>query len=245
MSVPTDHTTWSVGRLAAGSGLTVRTLHHWDAIGLVVPSERSAAGHRRYTDADVRRIYRVVALRGLGLGLAQVRQMLGGDGDVRAAVREHLAELDRRIAAEQALRDRVAALLDAFDAAREPSTAQFIQTIEEMTMHEQYYTPEQLQQLEQRRQSLGPDGMERAQQAWAELLAEARAEMERGTDPADERVQALAARWQALVEQFTGGDPGIAASLKRMYDEQGPQAASRGMVDPELMAYIGRARAAG
>jgi hypothetical protein len=171
--------------------------------------------------------------------------MLGGDGDVRAAVREHLAELDRRIAAEQALRDRVAALLDAFDAAREPSTAQFIQTIEEMTMHEQYYTPEQLQQLEQRRQSLGPDGMERAQQAWAELLAEARAEMERGTDPADERVQALAARWQALVEQFTGGDPGIAASLKRMYDEQGPQAASRGMVDPELMAYIGRARAAG
>jgi DNA-binding transcriptional MerR regulator len=236
---------YGVGDLARATGLTVRTLHHWDAIGLVVPSERSAAGHRRYTDADVRRIYQVVALRGLGLGLAQVRQMLGGDGDVRAAVREHLAELDRRIAAEQALRDRVAALLDAFDAAREPSTAQFIQTIEEMTMHEQYYTPDQLRQLEQRRQSLGPDGMERAQQAWAELLAEARAEMERGTDPADERVQALAARWQALVEQFTGGDPGIAASLKRMYDEQGPQAASRGMVDPELMAYIGRARAAG
>ena len=54
----------------------------------------------------------------------------------------------------------------------------------------------------------------------------------------------LARRWQALIEQFTGGDEGIRESLACMYREQGSKAASRGMVDPELMQYVGRALAA-
>jgi hypothetical protein len=113
-----------------------------------------------------------------------------------------------------------------------------------MTMSEQYYTPEQLEQLEARRLALGEDGMAKAQQDWADLIAELDAEREAGTDPADPRVQALAARWQALIEAFTGGDPGIAASLKRMYAEEGPSKASRGALDPALMEYAGRAMAA-
>jgi hypothetical protein len=53
----------------------------------------------------------------------------------------------------------------------------------------------------------------------------------------------LAGRWRALIEQFTGGDDGIRQSLQRMYREQGVQTASRGMVDPELMEYVGQALA--
>ena len=233
-----------VGALARSTGLTTRTLHHWDAIGLLVPSERTAAGHRRYADADVRRLYRIVALRALGMGLDAIAAVLDGGGDVRDAVRGHLAALDRRIEAQRALRARVAGLLEAFDALGEPSTAAFIETIEVMTMYERYYTREQLAELERRRDALRPEGMERAQQDWATLMDEVRAEHARGTDPADPRMQELAGRWQGLVEQFTGGDPGMAASLRRMYEDQGPEQASRGMVDPELMAYVQRAMAA-
>ena len=57
-------------------------------------------------------------------------------------------------------------------------------------------------------------------------------------------MQPLADRWRALIEAFTGGDPGIAASLKRMYAEEGPEKASRGAVNPELMEYAGRAHGA-
>jgi hypothetical protein len=53
----------------------------------------------------------------------------------------------------------------------------------------------------------------------------------------------MAARWQALIEAFTGGDPGIAASLKRMYTEEGPETASRGAMNPALMEYARRAMA--
>jgi len=235
----------SVGALAGATGLTVRTLHHWDAIGLLAPSERTGAGHRRYTEADVRRLYRIVALRSLGLSLDAVAEALDGDADLRGAIAAHLAAVDARIAAQQALRDRLAALLETFDgAAAPPSSDQFLRTIEVMTMHERYYTPEQLETLSARRDALGPEGMERAQQQWAELIAAVQAEKDAGTDPADPRVQELAARWRSLVEAFTGGDPGIRDSLERMYREEGVERASRGAMDPELMAYVQRAMSA-
>jgi MerR family transcriptional regulator, thiopeptide resistance regulator len=113
-----------------------------------------------------------------------------------------------------------------------------------MTMHEQYYTPEQLEQLAARREALGEEGMRKAQDDWAQLIAEVEAERENGTDPADPRVQALMERWQALIQAFTGGDPGITASLKRMYEQEGAEQASRGATSPGLQEYVGKAMAA-
>jgi DNA-binding transcriptional MerR regulator len=235
----------TVGELASASGLTVRTLHHWDEIGLLRPAERSGAGHRRYSDGDVRRLYRIVALRGLGLSLEDVAAALDDDGpDLRAAVAAHLARVEEELAQVRDLRRRLKRILDAFDQLGEPSTEQFIEAIEVMTMSEQYYTPEQLEQLEARRNELGDDGMAKAQRDWADLIAEMDAERARGTDPADPRVQALADRWQGLINQFTGGDAGITASLKRMYEEQGAPKASRGAMSPELSEYVQRVMAA-
>ena len=233
---------YTVGSLAEASGLTVRTLHHWDEIGLLAPAERSAAGHRRYSDDDVRRLYRIVALRGLGLSLDEVGEALEREGpDLRAAVAAHLARVEEELAQARDLRRRLRGILDAFDHIGEPSTDQIIDAIEVMKMSEQYYTPEQLEQLEARRTALGEDGMAKAQQDWADLIAELDAERLAGTDPADPKLQPLVDRWTALTRAFTGGDPGIAASLKRMYAEEGPEKASRGAVNAEVMEYAGRA----
>jgi hypothetical protein len=54
----------------------------------------------------------------------------------------------------------------------------------------------------------------------------------------------LARRWRALIEQFTGGDDGIRESLATIYRQEGARSASRGMVDPELMAYVRKSLAA-
>ncbi len=60
---------WKVGELARATGVTVRALHHYDSLGLLVPSERTYTGYRLYGTADVRRLYGIVALRRLGLRL--------------------------------------------------------------------------------------------------------------------------------------------------------------------------------
>jgi MerR family transcriptional regulator, thiopeptide resistance regulator len=114
-----------------------------------------------------------------------------------------------------------------------------------MAMTDRFYTPEQHETLERRRNELGADGMRGAEEAWAQLIADAEAERAAGTDPSDPRMQAIAGRWRDLIEQFTGGDPGIRASLGRMYRERGAEQASRGAVSGELMEYVGRAIAAG
>ena len=64
---------WKVGALAEASGLTVRTLHHWDQIGLLSPSRRTASGHREYGEPDVVRLYQVLVLRLPGPGAAPPR----------------------------------------------------------------------------------------------------------------------------------------------------------------------------
>jgi DNA-binding transcriptional MerR regulator len=231
----------TVGDLASASGLTVRTLHHWDEIGLLRPAERSGAGHRRYSAADVERLYRIVALRRLGLSLEEVNAALETEGpDLRAAVAAHLVRIRRELARLR----RLEGILDAIVELDEPSTTLMIDAIEVMTMSQQYYTPEQLDELERRRLELGEEGMARAQQDWADLIAEMDAERLAGSDPADAKVQALADRWEGMIRQFTGGDPGITASLKRMYDEQGAPKASRGAMSPELSEYVQRVMAA-
>lgn len=242
----TNGTQWRIGEVARAAGVTVRTLHHYDELGLLVPSVRSQAGHRLYGDGDLHRLYEVLALRRLGLPLDEVKRSLDDDGQGLAeTVRRQLERLDQELALRQRLRGRLIAIQDVLAAGGEPSRDQLIDAIEVMTMHEKYYTPEQLEQLERRREDLGHEAIRAAEGQWAELFAELEAERERGADPSSPRVQELVGRWDALVEQFTGGDAGIRRSLQTMYEQEGPANASRGMVDAELMAYAQRAREAG
>lgn len=234
-----------VGDLAKATGLTVRTLHHYDELGLVVPSGRTSGGHRDYSDADVRRIYDVVALRRLGFPLGEVKALLDGAAyDPRDTVRRHLAETDRRLAAEHALRQQLTRLLDVLDRGGAPTTDDLLRAVEMTTMSETYYTPEQLAALEQRRLALGDEGMAKAQQDWAEVIAGFEAARVAGTDPADPAVRRLAERAHALLEAFTGGDPAMYASLQRMYDTEGAEKASRGAMSAETAEYLRQAMAA-
>jgi MerR family transcriptional regulator, thiopeptide resistance regulator len=98
----------TVGETASVTGVTVRTLHHYDQIGLVSPAARSAAGYRLYSPADVDRLQQVVAYRRLGLGLEDIAAALADDpapGRRRALehqrelVEEKITELTRLLAA--------------------------------------------------------------------------------------------------------------------------------------------------
>jgi DNA-binding transcriptional MerR regulator len=231
-----------VGDLARATGLTVRALHHYDELGLVVPSRRTPAGHREYDAAGVRRLYQVVALRRLGFALADVKALLDGAAyDPRETVRRQLAETDRRLAAESALRDRLTHLLAVLDRGGEPTTDDLLRAVEATTMTDAYYTPEQRETLRQRAETMGPEAMEQSQRDWAEVLAGFEAARVAGTDPGDPSVQAFADRARGLLQAFTGGDPAMYESLGKMYDEQGAERASRGAMSAETAEYMQRA----
>src|SRR5690349_596763 len=184
-----------IGDVAAATGVTVRTLRHYDELGLLVPAQRTEAGYRLYDDTDVERLYRILALRRMGLGLDAVAAVLDGAGrDPRPALRRHLAHVEEQLRLAEALQERLVRILDVLDHADEPSAAMFIDAIEVMTRMERYYTAEQLESLEQRRQALGPQAIEGVQREWADLYAQLERHRTAGVEPAAPEVQALARR---------------------------------------------------
>ncbi|HEX6654724.1 MAG TPA: MerR family transcriptional regulator [Candidatus Limnocylindria bacterium] len=98
MDTSTEPRSLTVGATARLAGVTVRTLHHYHEIGLLAPSGRSDAGYRRYADADLERLQRILFYRELGFGLDAIKEvMTDGGTDASAHLRRQHAMLRDRI----------------------------------------------------------------------------------------------------------------------------------------------------
>ena len=81
---------WSIQETARLTGTTIRTLRHYDAIGLLPPSSRTANGNRHYDEASLVRLQRILLLRDLGLPLPRIAEVLESTADPIAALDEHV-----------------------------------------------------------------------------------------------------------------------------------------------------------
>ena len=236
---------WKVGELARETGLSVRTLHYYDEIGLLAPSQHTASGHRLYGGADLARLQQIKSLRQLGFSLEQIRDCLSGpDFSPLRLVESHLASLREQVARQQWLCGKLEALAAHFRAAEEVSAEEFLQTIEAMNMVEKYYTPEQLKWLEERRRTVGEERIREVEAEWPRLMAEVRAAMDRGAGPASPEVQELARRWMGLVREFSGGNPEIEKAVKSMWQQEENIHGMDTAPVRELAEFINRALAA-
>lgn len=101
----------SVGDVAALTGVTVRTLHYYEEIGLLVPAQRTATGYRRYGDDEVLRLHEIITWRGLGVPLDEIARVLDDpDHDPLETLRHHRRRLEAEV-------DRVGAAIDTIDEA--------------------------------------------------------------------------------------------------------------------------------
>ena len=124
---------WKVGALAKATGLTVRTLHHYDEIGLLQPSTRLAGGHRLYDADDVARLYRIIRLRQLGFALSQVAEVLAEpEWQLAPAIERHLGEARQRAAMANRLCSRLAAMAAELARQEYPSPEELFSAVEEM-----------------------------------------------------------------------------------------------------------------
>jgi DNA-binding transcriptional MerR regulator len=141
--------TWRIGELARETGLTVRTLHHYDQLGLLSPLSRTEGGHRCYTSGDVRRLHRIVALRSLGISLEEIGTLLDGEPDPTGLLRRQLDVVEERIRKASDLRARLLDVLNNLGRNAEPSTQQLMQLIEETVAMNEPMTPEQFAELKE------------------------------------------------------------------------------------------------
>ena len=245
---------WSIGELAKACGVTVRTLHHYDEIGLLSAGQRTASGHRRYTEEDVRRLYRIRALQMLGLPLADVGAALATPADDMASLRilleKQLLHMSRHAEQVHAVQDRLRDLLSRIDISRiegaaMPGPEQLMSTLEMITVLENHFTPEQRQELADRRAELGSDRIEAAKAQWAALVEEGLRHVGNGTPVSDPSIREWARTWDEIGSMFHSGEHTKAAARSLWQDNRAALSADLPWSAEQLaglLAYLQKAR---
>ena len=247
----------SAAEAAKALGVTTRALRLYEQKGLVRPL-RTEAGWRAYGPDALARLHQILALKRLGLSLADVGRLLQG----RLARLEAVLELqERALAARQAETQRALELVrqararlasgkalsvdDLTTLTREttmsePMNDEEMKAIFDPLIHK-HHDPETLKALGERSYDQAA-----VSQAWNAVIADAKAAMAKG-DPATPEAIDVARRWRALVEQFTGGDPKLAAKTAAIWKDAfaDPAAAPRLPFDPALVEFVRRAGEAG
>jgi len=224
----------TVGELAKRSGLTVRTLHHYDAIGLLAPSLRSAAGYRLYDRANIERLHRIQALRQLGLPLADIGTALSGpQAPLAQVIDRQIAQLDHDIANASRLRHQLGRLRAQLDTGQAPDLADWLETLETMSLYEKYFSPEELKTLPLH---TDPDVLPQ----WSALVTAVQSAMDRGATVDDADVHLLALRWMAMLERGTGNNPAFLLRLHAI-NEQEPQMRELNRISKALERFVEQA----
>ena len=224
-----------VGELAKRAGITVRTLHHYEQTGLLLPSARSAAGYRLYNLADVQRLHMIQALAKAGLELAEIRDFLEQRSLTLAELLDgQITLLDKQLRSIHTLRNRLVELRTGLTDDATPDLESWLQTLELMNMYDRWFSKEELQQL--------PFAVEKEALAdiWSGLVREVKHLLEQNVSVTDARATDLASRWMERLEQDTAGKPEFLTRLNEMHSVE-PQMQEQTGITPEITDYITRA----
>ncbi len=212
---------------AARCGVTVRTLHFYDRLGLLPPTARSESGYRLYGEADLERLEQILALRYVGLQLDRIKKLLDGPPqpltDALRLQRKIILEEQRRLdLVLAALREAEGALEERDQDERWRAVRTVIEAFKvknDFGWTENYYSAEALKKLAEKRATTPPHVIEEGERAWAQLIADVE-DAAKTEDPKSERARALAQRWRDLVSQFTNGDPDVSEGLNKLWSDQ-------------------------
>ena len=223
-----------VGELAARAGLTVRTLHHYDSIGLLTPSARSDAGYRLYGRDDVARLHQIQTLRTFGMALADIGAYLDSpEASPISLIARQIAALDCQIEDAARMRGQLQLVHQQLVNGETPELATWLTTLEQMTMYDKYFSKEELQQLPLYRNSA-------AEAEWKELVAQVSELMASGAPSCGDAGKDLGRRWKALLERDTAGNQAFILQLDAMLDNE-PSVQRDTGISPQMKGYIRRA----
>ena len=204
---------YRVGEVAALTQVSIRTLHHYDRIGLLRPALHSAGGYRMYGESELLRLQQILTLRYLGFPLKRIGELLDrADFDLVAslcvqgqALHDRIAELERISAAIDKLVDqRLATGEWAWQLVIEASQAIGAGLARGEEKMDAYYTPEQMRRFAEARQATPAEEIDAIERGWTALLAEIRAARAADLDPASGEAGSLADRWGELNQRTMG-----------------------------------------
>lgn len=199
---------WPIRDVARATGLTSRTLRHYEQIGLLHPSRVASNGYRFYGEVELSRLYRILTLRALELPLATIQIVLDGDVPLEDAIRSHLSLLeerrDRTIQQITAVRNTLRAVQKGHDMTISEVFASFDPSRYESEVRRRW-GDEAWDRSAERRESMDAARRDADDAESLDVNAALRAAAESGVAPDSDRFQALVADHHAWVTDHWGG----------------------------------------
>jgi MerR family transcriptional regulator, thiopeptide resistance regulator len=236
---------YKIGQLAKITGLTVRTLHYYEQMGLLAQAERSANGYRTYGQEDVDRLQRISILKNLGFSLEQVKNIINNPSYSLAKILPlQIEQLKLNIRRQEMLLGKLKAVKYYSQNPSPELAEQFFKIMSQLKNMNADFNQEEWDVVKAQGAKLGDDHIRKVEAEWPELIKKVQKMIANKIDPKDERVGPLAKRWMELVKEFTGGHKGVEQKVGKMYQQN---AANLTLGDPngtnmaECMNYIQKA----
>ncbi|MGO2304682.1 MAG: MerR family transcriptional regulator [Providencia sp.] len=203
---------FQVGEIAEKTGLTVRTLHHYEEIGLLLPTARTDAGYRLYNMQCIERLMQIQMLRQIGVKLKDIGEILDGrSGDIAHLIQERITLLTEQMSQMARLRYRLELLQKQMQDGDTLTQTDWFSVLEMMSMFDKYFTPQELEQLPlYTSQTL-------KNQEWQQRVTTVNRLMNEGVAPQTQQVQKVAVEWMTALERDTGGNPDFFARLNEIH----------------------------
>ncbi len=223
-----------VGQLAKKVCLSVRTLHHYDDIGLLSPSVRSEAGHRLYNTSDISRLHRIQALKQLGISLQKIAGLLQDHStQLPDIIAQQILRLDQEIEQAVQLKTKLQLLQRNLHTGHKPDINNWLDTLALMNIYEKYLTPEEIEAINHyaiaARQELERD--------WPDMVKQLQHFVDQKIPPGNKEVRTFIIRWTEMFERLTGHNPNLLLKVYAMSRNEIAMQVQRG-ITPLMTKYL-------
>jgi len=235
---------WYVKEFGKLTGVSVRTLHYYDQVGLFKPSLRLPNGYRLYTEADLVKLQLIMALKFFGLDLKQIKKLVQEDVDTLAHLRMQRQQVREQVASLQDVNKALDAIIHELEQNRSIHSNSIIQLIGVYRMTQELkktwagkvYTEEQLTQMAEVKQRYSAQEQADYEKRWVQLTEKVKAHLDE--DPYSIIGQQLAKEWMDLTNEVYGDYPGLKRAMSSAYQENKIPGAP---FNPKLWNFIEKA----
>jgi DNA-binding transcriptional MerR regulator len=233
---------YTIGELARHSGVSTRALRHYEQLGLVHPSGRTAAGYRVYTERDVIALHRVLAYQQMGLPLKEIEPLLGPEApSLEAVLERQIATVEVQVVRQQRLLAMLRRVQRRVLEHGPDLVDHLLKLVSFMRTYQRYFTDAELQKIIDFQISLGDDEVRRLKADFEDILRGLRIAMEHGEAPDSDAARPFARRLLAMKMLFPDHDDEQLREHGRSMLASEPALQQQTGITPALIDYMDQA----
>ena len=226
---------WKIGELAQDVGLTVRTLHYYDQLGLLKPSEETEGKHRVYTRTDLEKLQKILTLKQLGFPLDKIKEAISNKKfSLKEATSRLKTDIQKRKKELEEIEKQLAKA-DKLDSGRESAADSIVQLLSRMNLLDRHLSKEQLEWIKQHDLEFGPEALTELRSEWVTATEDIQTAISQKLSPSDWRTKAICMRWFGLACALMGGSFDSPYDLKKIAEKEPKAALELGIPGVDLL----------